>query len=83
MSTDAGSTRVSILARRHALVALVVATASLAVGVAPAAAATGGSDNVRGKDVRTEIGQPASVVVNRVERSIARHDGRHRVHRRG
>ncbi|MGZ8734178.1 MAG: transglycosylase family protein [Acidimicrobiia bacterium] len=69
MSMDAGSTRVSIGSRTHTFVALLVATVSFVAGAAPAAAATNEQDAAR-RPVRTEIGQPATVVVNRVEQSM-------------
>ena len=70
MSTDAGSTRVSIGPRMRTLVALLVAVATFTIGAAPAVAAASGADTTHGEEVRTEIGQPASVVVNRVGRSM-------------
>jgi hypothetical protein len=70
MSTDAGSTRVSIGPRMRTLVALLVAVATFAIGAAPAVAVASGADTTHGEEVRTEIGQPASVVVNRVGRSM-------------
>ncbi|MGZ8762353.1 MAG: transglycosylase family protein [Acidimicrobiia bacterium] len=69
MSMDAGSTRVSIGSRTRTFVALLVATVSFVAGAAPAAAATNEQDAAR-RPVRTEIGQPATVVVNRVEQSM-------------
>jgi hypothetical protein len=79
MSMDAGSTRVSIGTRARTVVALLVATATLVVGAAPAVAATTEQDTSRRtraasggtRDVvETEIGKPATVVVDRVEQSM-------------
>jgi Transglycosylase-like domain len=81
MSTDAGSTRVSIGRFTRTMIALLVATATFVVGAAPAIAATTEQDASRRterddtrdssrRDVDTEIGQPATVVVDRVEQSM-------------
>ncbi len=66
MSTNVGSTRASTHAPARALVATVLAVASFVVGSAPAYAAAKDPRDAR----RTEIGRPAHVVVQRVERSM-------------
>ncbi len=80
MSMDAGSTRVSIGTCTRTLIALFVVTVTLVVGAAPAGAAAKEQDTGRRtqrdapdetrNEVRTEIGQPATVVVDRVEQSM-------------
>jgi len=74
MSTDAGSTRVSIRSRARTIVALLIATATFVVGAAPARAAAKEQDVARSSErrgeTRTEIGRPAVVAVNRVERAM-------------
>jgi hypothetical protein len=77
---DAGSTRVSIGTCTRTLIALLVVTVTFVVGAAPAGAAakeqeTGRRTQRDARDetrnvVDTEIGQPATVVVNRVEQSM-------------
>ncbi len=66
MSTDAGSTRVSITSHTRTLFALLVVAATFAVGSAPAFATSNAQDNAR----QTEIGRPARVVVDRVEQTM-------------
>lgn len=85
MSMDAGSTRVPIGTRIRTSVALLVATATFAAGATPAVAAAKEQDTSRriergdaraerteGKrdEVKVEIGQPATLVVDRVEQSM-------------
>jgi hypothetical protein len=77
MSMDAGSTRGSYASRTRTVVAVLVTTATFIVGAAPAMAATKEQETVRRAErveartgTRTEIGQPATVVVNRVEQSM-------------
>ena len=52
------------------IVTLLVATLTFTVGAAPAVATTTAPDSSGRADVRTDIGRPAQVVVNRVERSM-------------
>jgi len=66
VSTDAGSTRVSIKCPTRTLVALLLVAATCAVGAAPAYGVTKDPNSAR----RTEIGRPARVVVNRVEQTM-------------
>ncbi len=84
MSMDAGSTRVSIGTHTRTLIVLLVATATFVVGASPAGAAAKEQDTGRRTErnardgasgdardaVKTEIGQPATVVVDRVEESM-------------
>ncbi len=73
MSMDAGSTRVSIGSRIRTTVALLVAAATVVVGAAPAVAATKEQHTARRTEREvppTEIGRPATVVVNRVEQTM-------------
>jgi hypothetical protein len=73
MSMDAGSTRVSIRLHTRTFAALLVVAATLIVGGLPAVAAAKEQDNTRrteNSETRTEIGQPAIVVVDHVEQSM-------------
>ena len=70
MSMDAGSTRVSIGSHTRTFVALLVAIATFTLGIGPAVAATKEPENATRTDTTTEIGQPAQVVVDRVEQAM-------------
>jgi len=66
VSTDAGSTRVSVSSPTRAMVALLVVIATLVVGSVPAYAVAKDASDAG----RVEVGRPARVVVNRVEQSM-------------